>query len=213
MRKHICISLSAMIAVLVLPENLSFAETKKDIRGFYPEMTWTEFETNLKSINGISKYCADLKQIRWHVLKENDLQCEVGNFPDNGERFTFSFYKPPNNTTTNALLLKSIDFQFGSNIPTLEMMAHVSEQYGIDPYEKNQTYIDDSTSLKSLFSSVVGHGRMIARWKLSDELVLELKGIPAYGLELSSQRLLLLEGVERRRLIEKQNAAKSAPKF
>jgi len=213
MRKHICISLSAIIAVLVIAGNLSFAETKKDIRGFFPEMTWTEFEANLKSINGISKYCTDLKQIRWHALNENDLQCDVGKFSDNGERFTFSFYKPPNNTAINALLLKSIDFQFSSNIPTLEMMAHVSEQYGIDPYEKNRTYIDDSTSLKSLFSSVVGHGRMIARWKLSDELVLELKGIPAYGLELSSQKLILLEGAERRGLIEKQNAAKPAPKF
>jgi hypothetical protein len=37
------------------------------------------------------------------------------------------------------------------------------------------------------------HGRMIARRKLSNELLLELKGIPAYGLELSNQKLISLE--------------------
>ena len=105
MGRALCVSISAMIAVLVLAENLISAETKKDIRGFYPEMTWTQFEKNVKSINGISKYCTNIKQIRWHALNENDLQCDIGNFPDNGEKFTFSFYKPPNNKTTNGLVL------------------------------------------------------------------------------------------------------------
>jgi hypothetical protein len=93
------------------------------------------------------------------------------------------------------------------------MIAHVSKQYGIDPYEKNQTYINDSSSLKSLFNSILEHGRMIARWKLSNELQLELKGTPAYGLELSSQKLILLEEAQRHRLIEEQSAPKPVPKF
>jgi hypothetical protein len=113
-----------------------------------------------------------LKQIRWHVLHKNDLQCDVGKFPDDGQRFTFTFYKPPSSSAVTAFLLKSIDFQFGgSNMPTSEMIAQVSEQYGIDPYEKNKTYLNDSSGLSSLFHSVMEHGRMIARWKLSNELL------------------------------------------
>jgi hypothetical protein len=82
MRMAICVSLSAIIVGISLTNNVSSTETKRDIRGFYPEMTWAEFEKNIKSTSGISKYCTDLKQLRWHVLHENDLQCDIGNFPD-----------------------------------------------------------------------------------------------------------------------------------
>jgi hypothetical protein len=115
---------------------------KKDINGFYPAMTWVKFEKHVKTIVGIRRYCTDLEQIRYHIQHQNDrtLICDVGKFPNEGKRFTFTFYRPPGTSAVAALLLKSIDLQFSSNIPTLEMIAYVSKQYGGEPFKKTNLF-------------------------------------------------------------------------
>jgi hypothetical protein len=85
------------------------------------------------------------------------------------------------------------------------MIANTSEQFGAKPYEQNNDYLKDSSSLTSLFNSAMLHGRMIAKWELSDELILELKGMPAYGLELSKR---LIQGDA-----QPKPAPRPAPKF
>jgi hypothetical protein len=203
------------------------AEVKRDIRGFYPEMTWVDFEKQLKAA-GVQKYCSDSKQIRYQALKDKKLTCDTGKgLHEDGDRFYFEFYNPPENIKkgtarkldlltvqmTDGFLLKSVAIPFSSNIPASEMIALISKQYGIEVFKKNDTLINGASKVGVLdfMEAIAKHGRMIAKWKLSDELTLQLKGLPGYELELSSQRILDLEKAEQE--IMKRPWASPPPKF
>jgi hypothetical protein len=193
----------APTAALAQQQSQQRVRSKKDIRGFYAGMEVVEFEQQLKSIG--------CKIDREKLQTSSEAGCTISD-----GSFTFRFTK-----NLNPSVLYETAFQYVAGTKPPEMIALVSSQYGILPKKVDQDWGVDSKKTEVMDSTI--HGFMaaftgirisIAEWDLSDQMLLELKGIGNYELRLYSKKLADqdAEVLRTKRDSERKNSNRT-PKF
>ncbi len=160
---------------LILAAGLTEAQTKRDIRGFYPGMTRAQLEQRAKELRG--------KEGWWSILFAFP-PCHGGLYTYSctmdGDKIDLTF-------TNDGSLVEKVVLRFKSGTEPADS-AMISKQYGLQPQESSGLNV---LGLTRVLNSIVTSS--LASWALSDDLILELKGINDYELSLRSQKLLHLD--------------------
>lgn len=176
-------------ALICLLGNGVSAQQKQDLRGFVPGMTASEYNQQIdrllderfKAGQGVSG------TLRWwiravtrvrpekcspDVNASSNVSCTIGR--DTFDVAFTDYLKPA--------VVKSVSLIFRSDEKPRPLIDQISSQYGI---RSEQMLSDQSESMVYGFSWIGVRGN-IAKWRISDDLLLELNGYKNYELKLRS---------------------------